>query len=84
MGQPLGETPGPQLDRRTVAGERESAARSLIADGTRRMPGFRHALRPAQVDRIVAYLRTVPESTGRTRVDRGHVGLVGVRGRHGG
>ena len=61
VGQPLGETPGPQLDRRTVAGEREAAARRLIADGSRRMPGFRHALRPRQVDRIVAYLRTVPE-----------------------
>ena len=61
VGQPLGDTPGPQLDRRTVAGEREAAARRLIADGSRRMPGFRHALRPRQVDRIVAYLRTVPE-----------------------
>ncbi len=60
VGQPLGETPGPQLDRRTVAGDREEAARRLIADGSRRMPGFRHALRPLQVDRIVSYLMTVP------------------------
>ncbi len=60
VGQPRGETLGPQLDRRTVAGEREAVARRLIATGSRRMPGFRHALRPAQVDDIVAYLKTVP------------------------
>ena len=61
VGQPLGETPGPQLDQRTVAAESEQAARRLIADGSRRMPGFRHALRPLQVDLIVSYLRTVSE-----------------------
>jgi streptogramin lyase/mono/diheme cytochrome c family protein len=60
VGQPLGETPGPQLDRRTVEGEREAAARRFIAGGSPRMPGFQYALRPAQIDQIVAYLSTVP------------------------
>jgi mono/diheme cytochrome c family protein len=65
---PLGQarTQGPWLDRTTVRPEREANARRIIEEGSPRMPGFRHALSPAQIDRIVAFLKTVtPEQNPR-------------------
>ena len=60
VGQPLNRTPGPWLDQRTVdAGAEEVGARQMIETGSRRMPGFQYALRPAQIDQIVVYLKTV-------------------------
>ena len=37
----------------------EDAARKLIMDGTPRMPGWKYTLQPSQVEKIIAYLRTV-------------------------
>ena len=34
--------------------------REVISNGTPRMPGFKHHFEPAQIDAIVAYLKTVP------------------------
>src|SRR5690242_13883816 len=50
---------GPALTRDSVAGK-EPAVRELVQTGTPRMPGFRYGLSPVQIDRIVAYLGTVP------------------------
>jgi mono/diheme cytochrome c family protein len=47
---------GPRLSQANVIG-REQAARATIADGTSRMPAFRHGLTPAQIDLIIAYLK---------------------------
>jgi mono/diheme cytochrome c family protein len=50
---------GPILSRDSLGG-REAVMREVIANGTPRMPGFKHQFAPAQIDAIVAYLKTVP------------------------
>ena len=50
---------GPALSRETVEGK-EEAVGELIRTGTARMPGFRYGLAPAQIDAIIAYLKTLP------------------------
>jgi mono/diheme cytochrome c family protein len=32
----------------------------FIANGTSRMPGFKYSFKPAEIDAIVAFLKTVP------------------------
>ena len=32
----------------------------VISNGTPRMPGFKYHFEPAQIEAIVAYLRTIP------------------------
>jgi len=32
----------------------------VIANGTPRMPGFRYDLKPAEIDAIIAYIKTIP------------------------
>jgi mono/diheme cytochrome c family protein len=34
--------------------------RQVIMDGTPRMPGFKLQFEPAQIDAVIAYLKTVP------------------------
>jgi mono/diheme cytochrome c family protein len=34
--------------------------REVISNGTPRMPGFKYHFEPAQIDAIVAYLKTIP------------------------
>ena len=55
-----GRIQGPWLDRDTFGADRHANARRMIEQGSERMPGFRYALQPAQIDHIVSYLRTVP------------------------
>ncbi len=50
---------GPVLSREAVDGK-EAAVHALIAAGTTRMPGFRYEFDGAQIDSIIAYLKTVP------------------------
>src|SRR5262245_31388044 len=50
---------GPTLSKES-AGGREDVMRATITNGTPRMPGFKHTFEPAQIDAIVAYLKTVP------------------------
>jgi mono/diheme cytochrome c family protein len=50
---------GPVLSKETLGGD-EDALRSFISEGTPRMPGFRFQFEPAQINAIVAYLKTVP------------------------
>jgi mono/diheme cytochrome c family protein len=52
-------TYGPLLNKATAAGNQE-AMRIIIANGTERMPGFKHYLKAAEVDAIIAYVRTLP------------------------
>lgn len=51
---------GPRLSRASLNGD-EQAMRTVIANGTPRMPGFRYHFRPSEIDAIVAYLKTVPQ-----------------------
>ncbi|HEY6721411.1 MAG TPA: cytochrome c [Burkholderiales bacterium] len=49
----------PVLSKETLAGQ-EAAMRIFIANGTPRMPGFKTHFKPAEIDAIIAYLKTVP------------------------
>jgi mono/diheme cytochrome c family protein len=49
---------GPALSKDSASGN-AGAMREVIANGTPRMPGFRHHFKPDQIDAIVAYLKTV-------------------------
>ena len=53
---------GPALSRASFGGQ-DATMRQVISDGTPRMPGFKHHFQPAQIDAIVAYLKTIPAST---------------------
>ena len=50
---------GPELSRESLGGKPE-LVREVIANGTPRMPGFKHNFTPAQIDAIAAYLQTLP------------------------
>ena len=49
----------PVLNSGTLGGS-EGAMRAYIANGTERMPGYRYHFKPAEIDAIVSYLKTVP------------------------
>ena len=49
----------PVLNGNTLGGN-EGAMRVYIANGTQRMPGFRYHFKPAEIEAIVSYLKTVP------------------------
>lgn len=49
---------GGLLSKQNVEG-REDAARSRIMNGSERMPAFRYALQPSQIDLIIDYLKRV-------------------------
>ena len=58
-----GTTPGPAPSLSGVlkgaAPEREARAREYILKGSDRMPGWQYALKPAQIDDVIAYLKTL-------------------------
>lgn len=53
------KTYGPQLNKAATAGNDE-VMRAFIVNGTDRMPAFKYYLQPAEIDAVIAYLRTVP------------------------
>jgi mono/diheme cytochrome c family protein len=50
---------GPALSMNTLGGSVE-AMRQFISNGTPRMPGFKYTFKPAEIDAIVAYIKTIP------------------------
>ena len=50
---------GPALSRDSLGGQ-DAALRETIGNGTPRMPGFKYQFEPAQIDAIIAYIKTVP------------------------
>jgi len=50
---------GPVLSKTSLGGQ-DDVMREFISNGTPRMPGFKYSYDPAQIDAIVAYLKTVP------------------------
>jgi mono/diheme cytochrome c family protein len=52
-------TYGPLLSKGSTGGD-DALMRKTIAEGTPRMPAFKHFLKPAEIDAIVAYVRTAP------------------------
>jgi mono/diheme cytochrome c family protein len=53
------KTYGPSLNK-AVGGGDDGVMREYILEGTPRMPAFKYYLQPAQIDAIIAYVRTVP------------------------
>ena len=57
------ETYGPSLSKEVVADIGEEDVRELIrlgsGRGSKRMPGFQYGLKQADIDKIVAYLKTM-------------------------
>ena len=49
----------PTLSRASMNGN-DDALRKQIGDGSPRMPGYKYHFKPAEIDAIVAYLKTVP------------------------
>jgi len=49
----------PMLSRESASGN-EDAMRQVIANGTPRMPGFKHHFDATQIAAIASYLKTVP------------------------
>jgi len=56
------KTYGPPLNKAATAGNDE-IMRAFIVNGTDRMPAFKYYLKPAEIDAIIAYVRTVPVNT---------------------
>lgn len=50
---------GPALSVNTLGGNAD-ALRQFISNGTPRMPGFKYTFKPAEIDAIVAYIKTIP------------------------
>jgi mono/diheme cytochrome c family protein len=62
---------GPVLSKASASGN-PKAMHEVIANGTPRMPGFKHHFKDEQIDAIVAYLQTVsPNSPRPTAPARG-------------
>lgn len=60
---PAYATYGPPLDSEVVTGRGDESVRKLILEGSARMPGFRYSLEPPQVDQIIAFLKTMKNSS---------------------
>ena len=53
------KTYGPLLNKAAGGGD-DGVMREYILDGTPRMPAFKYFLQPAEIDAIIAFVRTVP------------------------
>ena len=53
------KTYGPALNKASAGGNAE-VMRVFIVNGSERMPAFKYYLKPAEIDAIIAYVRTVP------------------------
>ena len=49
----------PALSMNTLGGNAD-AMRQFISNGSPRMPGFRYTFKPAEIDAVVAYIKTIP------------------------
>jgi mono/diheme cytochrome c family protein len=50
---------GPVLSKSSLGGD-DRALHDFVANGTSRMPGFKYSFKPAEIDAVVAFLKTVP------------------------
>jgi mono/diheme cytochrome c family protein len=56
---------GPTLSTATLGGKPD-VMREVISNGTPRMPGFKVQYTPAQIDGIIAYIKTIPAPAPKT------------------
>lgn len=59
VGTPTYNTFGPYLDAELVTKRGDSAVRDKIMKGSSTMPAFQWGLKPAQVDQLIAFIRTI-------------------------
>jgi mono/diheme cytochrome c family protein len=53
---------GPVLSQKSLNGQ-DAMMKNVITNGSPRMPAFKYTFAPAQIDSVVAYLKTVPAPT---------------------
>ena len=53
------KTYGPPLNKDAGGGDND-VIREFVENGTPRMPAFKYYLKPAEIDAIISYVRTVP------------------------
>jgi mono/diheme cytochrome c family protein len=58
---------GPPLSKAIFANGRDEEIKGIIANGTPNMPGFKHLLRPDQIEAVVAYLKNADAIQSSTR-----------------
>jgi len=56
------KTYGPMLNKSSTAGS-DDVMRAYINNGAEHMPGFQYHLKPAEIDAIISYIRTIPVPT---------------------
>ena len=61
-------TMGPLLSKANATDE--AALRTKIKDGSARMPGYKHTLTDAQVDQVIAFMKTVDKPLTRLYLTR--------------
>jgi mono/diheme cytochrome c family protein len=66
------KTYGPPLNKTAAAGN-DDAMRAFIVNGTERMPAFKYYLKPAEIDAVIAYVRTVPVAAGANAPKQGEM-----------
>lgn len=49
----------PVLSRATLGGN-DDALRAVVGNGSATMPGFKYHFKPAEIDAIAAYIKTIP------------------------
>lgn len=59
VGTPTYNTFGPYLDAALVQSRGDASVRTKILKGSARMPAFQYGLREAQVDQVIAFLKTI-------------------------
>jgi mono/diheme cytochrome c family protein len=67
--QITGGTYAPVLTADTLGGKAD-IMREVISNGTPHMPGFRIQFAPAQIDAIVAYIKTIPAPSAAPRTGK--------------
>ena len=63
------KTYGPPLNKDAGGGDND-IMREFIENGTPRMPAWKYYLKPAQIDALIAYVRTVPVAAGAANAPR--------------
>ena len=58
-GLPIFEAYAPILDGKLISTRGEEHVREYVTHGSRRMPGFQYSLQPAEIDSIIAYVKTL-------------------------
>lgn len=78
LGQPTYKTMGPWLDGDLVRTLSDKVIRVVVKNGSANMPAFKYGLSEAQLDDILAFLKTVPASDKPTPAQLAGVGEGGA------